>query len=303
MLNLRDIFTTGRLNDSAFVGIHFGANVENDGAKFSRMISVINVATNPAAAETIVVGGNTYTFRVTPTLPSEIKIGNLITNGDFANGDDGNWGGENWTVDATGALHTAGLTYTKPLEQNWFPVTIVGHTYVLGFTVSGCTAGSVTPYIGGAAGTSRNADGVYSGDSIVATTNDIIRFVPTADFDGKISAITVTDAVADLKALTAQAIVDRINFDKTGTLCTAYLGFDKVGATSEILLVANTIGVTPTFTPDGIKVVDLIAFTVTLTEAQLETIAYFKKDITTEADVKPTVLVERNAGTDKNFLY
>ena len=40
-----------------------------------------------------------------------------------------------------------------------------------------------------------------------------------------------------------------------------------------------------------------------LTQAQLENTDYWKKNITSEVDVKPTVLVERNSGTDRNFLY
>jgi hypothetical protein len=308
MLNLRDIFTTGRLKDSAFVGIILGDHNQNDGVNFSRNIMVINVATNPAAAETIVVGYGTYTFRATPTVAREIKIGNILSNGDFAAGDNGVWGGQNWVVDATGALHTAGTpiatnSFVQSLDQVLNPATIADHSYVLGFTISGCTAGSVVPYIGDTAGTSRNADGVYTADTIVAATTGHLRFVPSADFDGKISAVTVTDAAADLRALTAQAIADMINSDQSQSLCTAYVGYDKVGLTSEVLVVANEIGITPTFTADGVKVVDAIAFTDTLTEAQLETVNYFKKNITSEADVKPTVLVERNAGTDKNFLY
>jgi len=307
MLNLRDIFTTGRFKDSAFRGIILGTNNQNNGVNFSKKIMLLNVATNPAAAETIVVGYGTYTFRVTPTVAREVKIGNLISNGDFAAGDDGNWGGQNWVVDATGALHTAGTPtatnlFTQPLEQIPFPNTIAAHSYVLGFTISGVSAGSVTPYIGGTAGTARSTSAGFS-ETIVATTTEHIKFVPTADFDGKISAITMTDTASDLKALTAQAIADMINSDQSQSLCTAYVGYDKVGLTSEVLLVANAIGVTPTFTGDGVKVVETIAFTLTLSEAQLETVNYFKKNTTSEADVKPTVLVERNSGTDKNFLY
>lgn len=307
MLNLRDIFTTGRLKDSAFVGIHLGTNLQNDGVNFSRKVAVVNVVTNPAAAETIVVGYSTYTFRVTPTLAGEIEIGNLIHNGSFANGNDGSFGGRNWTVDATGALHTAGVpvadnTFVQPLIQVVNPKIIAGKTYTVTFTITGWSAGTVTVSIGGVAGTARGSSATFA-EAIVATSNGELTFTPTATFDGKLSAILVTEPTADLKGRTALNIAAAINADSVQARCTAYTGYDKVGLTTEILLVANEIGVTPTLTPDGAKVVDAIAFTLSLTEAQLETVSYFKKNITSELDVVPTVLVERNAGTDKNFLY
>jgi hypothetical protein len=377
MLRLRDeIFSTGRTGDSAFRGIVLGTHNENNGMYLTRKAMIMKVVTNPAAAETIVVGGKTYTFRATVTVADEIKIGNLLTNGDFANGNDGNWGGPNWTIDATGALHVAGpasgtvdavadysatvpgtvlvtdtahglntgatitiagtssyngtFVITKvgadsfyiytgwisnqtgtwtctgsivPLVQEWFPKTIAGHTYVLGFTVAGRTAGTITPYIGSTAGTVRNTNATFSGDSIVATNDEYVKFVPSADFNGKISAVTVTDSASDLKALTAKSIAERINLDTATSLCTAYVGLDKVGLAEEILVVANTQGITPTFTPNGAKVTAQLAFATTISEANLETAAYFRKDYTAEVDSKPTVLVERNAGTDYNFLY
>lgn len=307
MLNLRDIFTTGRLKDSAFRGIILGANLQNDGVNFTRKIAVMNVATNPAAAETIVVGYSTYTFRVNPTVALEVEIGNLIHNGTFANGDDGNFGGANWVVDATGALHTAGVavadnSFVQPLIQVVNPKIIAGKTYTVTFTITGWSAGTVTVSIGGVAGTARGSSATFA-EAIVATGDGELIFTPTATFDGKISAITVTEPTADLKALTALNIAAAINADSVQARCTAYTGFDKVGLSTEILLVANDKDVTPTLTPDGVKVVDTVAFTLTLTEAQLETVTLFKKNITSEADVKPTVLVERNSGTDKNFLY
>ena len=380
MLRLRDgLFSAGLTKESSFLGFKYdltAGGFAQDGATLSRKIMVMNVVTNPAAGETIVVGGKTYTFRVTPTLSTEIEIGNLISNGDFANGDDGSWGGPNWVVDATGALHTAGAasgtvdsvadysatvpgtvavtdtshglatgnvvtiagtssyngtfpivkidnntfyiytgwvatqtgtwtteTFTAPLVQEWFPKTIVAHTYVLGYTIAGRSAGTITPYIGQTAGVTRNADATISNESIVATTNELIKFVPSADFDGKISAITVTDTASDLKALTAKSIAQRINIDTTTSLCTAYVGKEYVGYADGILVVANTIGVTPTFTANGVKVTGPLAFPLTLTEAQLETVNLFKKDATAEKDSIPTVLTERNSGTDRNFLY
>jgi len=379
MLNIRDgIFSAGRIGDSPFVGFHLGGHNENDGMKFSRKVMVMNVVTIPADGETIVVGGKTYTFKNTVTASTHVKIGNLITNGNFANADDGSFYGKHWTIDATGALHVDGpstssitafsdyrnviggavlvtsaahkiatgdevvitattnyngtyqivkidadtfyifpqngwkgddatgtwttTSYAQPLVQEMFPTPIVAKTYTVGYTVAGRSQGSVTAYIGGVAGATNNTDNTFS-DTIVATSTDTLKFVPTYDFDGKISAVTVTEPSTDLKGLTATAIANRINLDTATSLCTAYVGLDKVGVSTEILVVANSIGITPTFTADGVKVVAAIAFTLTITEGQLETVSYFKKDITAESDVKPTVLVERNSGKDTNYLY
>lgn len=383
MLNLRDIFSVGRTQDTAFVGLNYtqtGVGFAQDGANFSRKIMVMNVATNPAAAETIVVGGKTYTFRVSPTLSTEVKIGNLVTDGNFANANAAAvWYGKHWTYDATGALHVALATatgsisaftdykgtiggavlvtsgshglltgdevvitsttnyngtyqivridgntfyifpqngfvaddatgtwtttsYVQPLVQEWTPKPVVGKVYTVVFTYSGRSAGSIVASCGGANGASRTTDGTYT-EVLTATTDGYLTFTPSTDFDGKISSIAVTEPTADLKAMTAQSIADRINLDTTTSLCTAYTGLERIGVSNYILVVANTIGTTPTFTADGVKVVAAIAFTLSLTEAQLENVLYFKKDTTTEKDVKPTVLTERNSGTANNYLY
>jgi len=179
---------------------------------------------------------------------------------------------------------------------------MAGQVYTVTYTISGRTAGTVTVSIGSKAGTTRNADGTYA-EALTATGDGYLTFTPTYDFNGKISAVTVTDPASDLPALTAKAIADEVNLDTATSLCTAYTGLDRVGTTSYVLLVANSIGVTPTFTPDGVKVVAAIAFTLSLTEVQLETIGYFKKNPASEGDAKYTTLTERNAGTDYNFLY
>lgn len=381
MLNLREgLFSTGHTADSTFRGIKLGTHNENDGCYFSRKVMIMNVVTNPGPDETIVVGGKTYTFKVSPVASTHIKIGNLVTDGNFLNANAANvWYGKHWTIDATGALHVAAVasgsfsafadysatiggavlctdashglltgdevtiagttnyngtyqivrvdgntfyvfpqngwkgddatgtwsttSYIQPLVQEWVPTPIVGRTYTIIFTYSGRSAGSIVASIGGTAGSTRTIDGTYT-ETVIAVDTSALKFTPSTDFNGKITSITVTDSPAtDLKAQVAKAIMDRINLDTATTLCTAYIGLEHLGLTTNILVVANTTGVTPTFTADGVKVVASVAFGYTLTEAQLETVAYFKKDTTAEVDVKPTVLVERNSGTDKNFLY
>jgi len=379
MLCLREgvLFTAPMSIASAFTGFHLGANVENDGANFSRKVGLIKVVTNPTDGDTLIVGGKTYTFKNTALLATHIKIGNLVTNGDFAGAGASwiNYGG--WTIDATGALHTAGPTSgviasfadyratvggavlvtdtahglvtgnivtiagttnyngtytivkvgadtfyiipqngwmgtetgtwsttasTHVLDQEWFPKVVVGYTYATSFTISAVTAGTVKIKIGGVLGEARSTVATFT-ESIVALTDGPLEFVPSADFDGKISAVTVTNTLSDLKTMTAKAICGRINLDKVTALVTAYQGYNSCGLTTEIALVAETVGVTPTVTPDGARITKPIAMALVLTQAQLENTDYWKKNITSEVDVKPTVLVERNSGTDRNFLY
>jgi hypothetical protein len=304
MLCLREgvLFTAPMSIASAFTGFHFDSPIKNDGANFSRKVGLIKVVTNPIDGDTLIIGGKTYTFKNTALTALQIKIGNLVTNGDFAAAGASwiNYG--NWTIDATGALHVAGTGHTEVLDQEWFPTPVVGQTYATSYTVSGRTAGSVAIWIGGTRGTTRLADGTFA-ESLVAITNGPLEFVPTADFDGKITAVTVTNTAADLKTMTAKAICDRINLDKVTALVTAYQGLNTCGLTTEIALVAESVGTTPTVTPDGVRITKPISMALVLTEAQLENTDYWKKNITTETDVKPTVLVERNSGTDKNFLY
>lgn len=304
MLCLREgvLFTAPMSIASAFTGFHLGANCENDGANFSRKVGLIKVVTNPIDGDTLVVGGKTYTFKNTALTALQIKIGNLVTNGDFAGAGAAwiNYG--NWVVDATGALHTAGTNHTEALDQEWFPKVVVGYSYVTSFTIGAVSAGSVRIKIGGVLGAARSTAATFT-ETIVALTDGPLEFIPTADFDGKITAVTVTNTLADLKSMTAKAICDRINLDKATALVTAYQGYNSCGLTTEVALVAESVGVTPTVTVDGARITKPIAMALVLTEAQLENTDFWKKNITTEGEVKPTVLVERNSGTDKNFLY
>lgn len=304
MLCLREgvLFTAPMSIASAFTGFHLGDHCENDGANFSRKVGLIKVVTNPIDGDTLIVGGKTYTFKNTALTALQIKIGNLVTNGDFA-GAGASWiNYGNWTIDATGALHVAGTAHTQVLDQEWFPAVVPGYAYAVTFTVSGITAGTIQVSIGEEGGTPRSADGTYT-ETLTAINGLPLEFIPTADFNGKITSVTVTETHSDLKTMTAKAICDRINLDKATALVTAYQGYNSCGLTTEIALVAESVGTTPTVTPDGARITKPIAMALVLTEAQLENTDYWKKNITTEGDVKPTILVERNSGTDKNFLY
>ena len=321
MLRIREdgvLYASNAIAD-AFAGFHLGDHLQQDGANLQRKIAIIKINTLPTDGTTIVVGGKTYTFKDVVSGANQIKIGNLVTNGGFAS--TAGWiNYYGWTIAAGVATHTPGThsvpvhilnpdddTFTnsitvdnvQPLAQEWSPKPVVGYSYVTGFTVSGRTAGSVRIKIGGVLGTARSTNATFA-ETLVAVSDGELQFVPTADFDGAVDAVTVTNVNTDLKALTVQVLAAQINIDKAVTLCSAYA---SLGATNYLALLANAVDSTPTLTPDGSLVVIDTAWSLVISEAKLESTTYFKRDITTDKDVKPTVLIERNAGTDKNFLY
>jgi len=104
--------------------------------------------------------------------------------------------------------------------------------------------------------------------------------------------------IGTAEADTALNIIAKINVDRADAGCAAFL----LGSDVLIGLVSNSYSTQPTFTPDGIKVVEDVAWTAALTEVQLEDEDYFKVALT-DLNAKPIVLVERNAGTYQNFLY
>ena len=307
MLRLRPegTFTAGKSIASSFAGLHLGDNNESDGLNTNRKIAVVKMVTIPADAETLVVGTKTFTFKNTVVAVDQIKIGNLVTNGDFAALGEAwiNYG--NWVITAGLATHTAGTptltnSFTQALVQEWFPKPVVGLTYTTGFTITNMTAGSVRIKIGGTLGTVRNTNAGHT-EALVAVNDGDLQFIPTADFDGEISAVTVTEPSSDLKGETVLAIANAINNATADAQCTAY---QNLGLTTLLALVANVVGATPTLTVDGAKITIDKAWANTIAQAVLEDTDYWKKNITTEGDVKPIILVERTGdATWQSFLY
>jgi hypothetical protein len=109
------------------------------------------------------------------------------TNGTFAS-DTGWTKGAGWTIaagvaTATGAISTA-------LEQTSGITLIQGKQYLVKYTVTR-SAGSVTPNLGGTAGTARSADGTYS-ETIIAGSTQTISFT-TSGFTGTLDNVSVRD--------------------------------------------------------------------------------------------------------------
>ena len=110
-----------------------------------------------------------------------------VTNGAFAT-DTGWTKGTGWTIgsgvaDATGAISTA-------LSQTLAITLIEGYAYTITFTVATVSAGTITPSIGGTAGTTRSTAATFT-ESIVAGTTQLLEF-DTAGFTGTIDNVTVT---------------------------------------------------------------------------------------------------------------
>ena len=110
---------------------------------------------------------------------------NIVSNPDFTTFPDLNWTwGTGWSHDTNHADHTAG---TAALEQD---VGAIAGPYKITFTMSNRTTGSVTPYIGGVAGTARSTNATHI-ETITATSTGNLKFVPTTGFDGTIDTVYV----------------------------------------------------------------------------------------------------------------
>ncbi len=109
-----------------------------------------------------------------------------VTNGTFTT-DTGWTKGTGWTIaagvaTATGAISTA-------LSQTSAITLIAGYTYTITYTVTR-TAGTVTPSIGGTAGTARSSNATFT-ETIIAGTTQILAFTG-AGFSGTIDNVSVT---------------------------------------------------------------------------------------------------------------
>jgi hypothetical protein len=143
--------------------------------------NLINCNTNSAhraAFENIIVDGRA------------VWGAELVTNGDFSVGTGWNLG-PGWSIAAGKAIHAAGTA--AYLSQS--VAVSDGMEVWIEYTVSGRTAGSITPRLtGGSAdvvGTSRSADGTYVERFTVANGSTLIVLGASATFDGSIDNVTL----------------------------------------------------------------------------------------------------------------
>jgi len=109
------------------------------------------------------------------------------TNGTFAS--DTSWTkGAGWTIAASVATATGAIS--TALEQSAGVSLIQGKSYLVKYTVTR-SAGTITPSLGGTAGTARSASGDYS-EIIIAGSTQLISFA-TSGFTGTLDSVSVRD--------------------------------------------------------------------------------------------------------------
>lgn len=126
----------------------------------------------------------TWTLRYTP----QALGGSIITDSTFAT----NWTTTNWVVSGGFADHTTGNT--SALSQAYAAMTGEADNtpYLLSFTVTDRTAGSVTATFDSAHNSRTvSANGTYE-VVVYSDSGSSLTFTPTSDFDGKISAPSLT---------------------------------------------------------------------------------------------------------------
>ena len=110
----------------------------------------------------------------------------LTTNGTFAS--DASWTkGTGWTISGGTASSDGTQSGTSDLEQANAAVNAQVHR--VKFTVSGRTAGTLTPILCGGSGTAVSADGTYI-QNITASTGANLEMRASADFIGSVDDIT-----------------------------------------------------------------------------------------------------------------
>ena len=111
---------------------------------------------------------------------------NLITNGNF-NAGTSSWTATNWTYSSPNQNVAHNTGNTSALSQS---ISVSANaTYAVTVTVSGVSAGSLTPNIGGTAGTPITTAGIFT-QYIKATNTNGLLFIPTTNFNGAIDTIT-----------------------------------------------------------------------------------------------------------------
>lgn len=116
-----------------------------------------------------------------------------VTNGFFVSS--AGWTlGANWAFDTTNEEmdHTVGATATLSQSVN----AANAKTYRVKFTVRNRTAGTLTPTVGGVAGTAVSTNNDFSEDILTTGTGNLI-FTPSSTFDGSVDDVSVREVSAD----------------------------------------------------------------------------------------------------------
>jgi hypothetical protein len=133
--------------------------------------------------------GKAHTLFAGDAVTAVMKPTEMILNGDFDS--IAGWDSTGWTYSGQNknVVHaTTAPGNTSALE--YVPMTVnAGATYEVTFTVSGMTAGTVTPKVGNTSGAAMAFAG-NSAQEITAANANGLKFIPTAAFDGAIDAVS-----------------------------------------------------------------------------------------------------------------
>lgn len=106
-----------------------------------------------------------------------------------------NWTlGTGWAISGGKATCSSGTggTLTLTLQRSSKNLLVSGNTCTLTYTMTR-TAGTLTPSIGGTAGTARTAGGTYTDTIVCGSSNSNVVFTASSSFRGTISNVTLTD--------------------------------------------------------------------------------------------------------------
>ena len=126
--------------------------------------------------------------------PTSLTLSNAATadyayvqNGTFTGSATGWTLGSGWSYGSNAVTHTSG---TATLVPNPALNIVIGGIYTLTYTISGVSAGTVTPNLGGAACTARSTNGRFI-QSVTATTTANLIFTPSTTFNGTIDDVSI----------------------------------------------------------------------------------------------------------------
>ncbi len=163
----------------------------------------------------------------------DISIGNasstntLITNGDFTTSVGWSFNA-GWSYDTPNQEADHSVDGTGGLSRS-LSVTS-GEVYIVQFVVRDWTAGSVTPRISGAYGTTVNANGTYVQAITVTSSGSVVfAFVPTSDFRGSLDNVSI-------RRVTANGRPGEIRLAELSSNGSEYAGFKAPDALGSNLL-------------------------------------------------------------------
>jgi hypothetical protein len=138
------------------------------------------------------------TYDVSGNVSSYGRFVDIVSNGGFASDPSALWTYESrWTWDDTNDEMdcAAATTAETPLQQTLLSLkepVVDGVQYLLTFTIKNRSAGSITPYVGGAAGTARSANGTYSELITAGASGTGPAFDPELTFVGSVTDVSLS---------------------------------------------------------------------------------------------------------------